>query len=121
MSEDIGFGLGHLAAAYVIGTAAGLWLFREVIKEKIVTATLDTLVEQGYLFSWLDSDGVTQITKWSEVASIAEQVAAKAADDDDIEESDLDIIERLTPAEIEAILDELIQEDEQDSETDDTP
>lgn len=118
MSEEvIGFGLGHLAAAYAIGTAAGLWLFREVIKEKIVTATLDTLVEQGYLFSWLDEDGVTQITKWSEVA---EQLAAKAADDD-IEESDLDVLDRLTPAEIEAILDELIKEDEQDSETDDTP
>ena len=120
MSETIGFTLGHVAAAYVIGTAAGLWLFRSWVKESIVTATLDSLVEQGYLFSWLDEDGVTQITKWSEIEAMADKVTERARRDD-LDETEFDVLDRLTPEEIENILDELIQEDKQDSETDDTP
>ena len=116
MSETIGFTLGHVAAAYVIGTAAGLWLFRTWVKESIVTATLDSLVEQGYLFSWLDEDGVTQITKWSEIEAMADKIRVVADD----EETELDVIERLTPDEIEQILDELIKE-QNEREEDDTP
>ena len=100
------FELGHLAAAYVIGTAAGLALFHTWIKEKVVTKTLDSLIEQGYLFSWIDDDGITQLSKWG-----------------DIEKSTLDIIDEMSTEEIAEILDELIEEDKRntDEEQDDTP
>lgn len=88
----------ELAAAYVIGTAAGLWLFKNWVSERIVTATLDTLIRDGYLYSWVDEDGITQLTKWS-----------------DIHKTDM------TPEEIERIVDELIEEDKRRNETDDTP
>ena len=99
------FEVGHLAAAYVVGSAAALWLFRTWVQEKIVTATLDTLIEQGYLYSWLDEDGTTQITKWK-----------------DILQTDLELIESMDPDEIDAILDELLEEDKRrKNEEDDTP
>lgn len=109
MSEVIGFGLGHLAAAYVIGSAAALWLFRKWVEERIVTATLDTLIRDGYLYSWIDDHGITQLTKVRDVL---------------MEKSELDIIDEMDPAEIEAIVDELIELDKarkEDNETDDTP
>ena len=99
------FEIWHLAAAYVIGSAAALWLFRTWVQEKIVTATLDTLIEQGYLYSWLDEDGTTQLTKWQ-----------------DILQTDLERIESMDPDEIDAILDELLEEDKRrKNEEDDTP
>ena len=99
------FEVWHLAAAYVVGSAAALWLFRMWVQEKIVTATLDTLIEQGYLYSWLDEDGTTQITKWQ-----------------DLLQTDLERIESMDPDEIDAILDELLEEDKRrKNEEDDTP
>jgi hypothetical protein len=100
--------LYHLAAAYVIGSAAALWLFRKWTQERIVTATLDTLIEQGYLLSYQDEDGVTQLSKWRE---------------EDLGPSDLDILDDLSGEEIEAILQELIEEDakKKNEEQDDTP
>jgi len=94
----------ELAAAYVIGTAAGLWLFKNWVSEKIVTATLDTLIRDGYLYSWVDDEGITQLTKWS-----------------DIYKTEMEVIEEMTPEEIERIVDELIEEDKRRNETDDTP
>ena len=109
MSEEVvmGFNLGHLAAAYVVGSAAAVALFRTWVKEKIVTATLDTLIEQGYLVSWIDEQGVTQLSKWGDLQ--------------DMEKSMLDMIDEMDPAEVERILDEMIQEDKEKNEEDDTP
>jgi hypothetical protein len=109
VSEEVvmGFTLGHLAAAYVVGSAAAVMLFRTWVKEKIVTATLDTLIEQGYLISWIDEQGVTQLSKWGDLQ--------------DLEKSMLDMIDDMDPAEIDKILDEMIQEDKEKNETDDTP
>jgi len=83
------FELVHLAAAYVIGSAAALWLFRKWSQERIVTATLDSLIEQGYLMSYLDDDGQVQLSKWG----------------------DVDVIDNMSNEEIESILEELIRED----------
>ena len=68
MYETAGFGLGHLAAAYVVGTAAGLWVFRSWVKEGIITATLDSLITQGYLRSYEDHEGITQLLKPEEMS-----------------------------------------------------
>jgi hypothetical protein len=101
------FELVHLAAAYVIGSAAAVWLFRTWVKERVVTATLDTLIEQGYLISYVDEHGITQLSKWGDLQ--------------DMEKSMLDMIDEMDPAEIDAILDEIIQEEKLRDEEDDTP
>ena len=98
------FELVHLAAAYVIGSAASMWLFHKWSQERIVTATLDTLIEQGYLLSFIDKDGVTQLNRWS-----------------DLGKTDMEIIEEMSPEEIEAILEDLIEEERLKNEEDDTP
>lgn len=58
--------LWHLGAAYVVGTAVGLLLFRKVIQESLITSTIDILIDQDYLRSWIDSEGVTHLYKWYE-------------------------------------------------------
>jgi hypothetical protein len=102
------FEIYHLAAAYAIGSAAALWLFRRWTQERIVTATIDTLIEEGYVISYVDDEGITQLSKWGDFA--------------EMEKSILDTIDDMDPAEIEAILDEMIAEEEkQKHEEDDTP
>ena len=58
--------LWHLGAAYFVGTAVGLLLFRKVIQESLITSTIDILIDQDYLRSWIDSEGVTHLYKWYE-------------------------------------------------------
>ena len=47
----------HLAAAYVVGTAAGLMVFKTYVKESIIENVLDNLVAQGYVKSYEDHEG----------------------------------------------------------------
>lgn len=61
----------HLGAAYVVGTAAGIGIFREWIKEKIITATIDSLATQGYLHATEGPDGMVMLTKVDEVVEQA--------------------------------------------------
>ena len=74
-------------------------IFRQQIKEELVASALDTLVENDYLRTYVDNDGVTQLYKWYE---------------NDLEEeelTDMEKIERMSAEEIEEILDELIKEE----------
>ena len=101
------FELSHLAAAYVVGSAAALYLFNHWVKEKIITATIDTLVKDGYLYSQTDAHGVMHLTKWYEIEATEEEA--------------WDELDRLTPEEVTAILEKLIEEETKRNEKDDTP
>ena len=48
---------------YVVGTIASIVLFHQFIKEHIITAALDSLIEQGYLRCYVDEEGITQLMK----------------------------------------------------------
>ena len=52
---------------YVVGTLVGIFLFRVYVKERIVTATLDMLIQEEYVRAWVDKDGITQLYKWHEL------------------------------------------------------
>ena len=52
---------------YVVGTLVGIVLFRWYVKERIVTATLDMLIQEEYVRSYVDDEGITQLYKWHEV------------------------------------------------------
>jgi hypothetical protein len=75
--------LWHLATAYIVGTAAGIGIFRWVVKESIITATIDTLVEQEYIRAYEDPHGITQLYKWHELEDILEQIQANDNEEDD--------------------------------------
>ena len=71
----------EVALGYMVGSAASLLLFRAWIKENIVSSTLDMLIREDYLRSWIDDEGVIQLSKLDEgipdVGEISPEVWAK--------------------------------------------
>ena len=51
---------------YVAGTAAGLLLFRRWIEERAITRTLDLLINEDYVRSWINEEGDVQLYKWED-------------------------------------------------------
>ena len=66
--------LWHLGVAYAVGTAAGIGIYRHVIKEYIITATIDSLVEQEYVRSYEDDHGITHLYKWHDIEDVLERI-----------------------------------------------
>ena len=62
----------HVIAAYAAGTAAGIGIFHTWVKERIITMTIDSLVDQEYVRSYEDADGVIHLHKWHEFDDIIE-------------------------------------------------
>ena len=56
----------EVALGYMVGSAASLLLFRAWIKEGIVSGTLDMLIREDYLRSWIDDEGIVQLSKLDE-------------------------------------------------------
>ena len=114
--------LWHIGAAYVVGTAAGIGIFRHMVREDLVSRAIDTLVENDYVRTYQDRDGITHLYKWYELDDLLEDAKIRIREhgpDPEIDPSDLEIIESMDPEEISAILEELIEEEK--NEKDDTP
>jgi hypothetical protein len=94
---------------YVIGTIVGIVLFRMYVKERIVTATLDMLIEQEYVRAYIDNHGITQLYKWHEVDHEAIW--------DAIEQAVSDMENH--PERYDSMITDILEEEE--NETDDTP
>ena len=71
-----------MIAAYTVGTIAGVYLFREWTRERLVTNTLDVLIEQGYLRSWIDDEGTVNLYKWYEIEDILKEIERDEDEDD---------------------------------------
>ena len=63
----------EVIVCYLAGTAAGGLLFRQWIEERAITRTLDMLINEDYVRSWIDSDGVIQLYKWNENREMDEE------------------------------------------------
>ena len=114
--------LWHIGAAYVIGTAAGIGIFRHMVREDLVSRAIDTLVENDYVRTYQDPSGITHLYKWYEIEDLLEDAKIRIREhgtDPELDPSDLEIIESMDPEEISAILEELIEEEK--NEKDDTP
>jgi len=57
----------HILAAYFVGTAAGVILFKTYVKEQIIVATLDNLVEGGFVKSYKDHEGLIQFMRIEDI------------------------------------------------------
>ena len=64
----------QLVVMYFVGTGSGLILFRHFIKEHIITATIDTLVEQEYVRSYEDDHGITHLYKWHDLEDVLDRI-----------------------------------------------
>ena len=95
----------ELIVCYVAGTAAGLLLFRAVIKERIVSGTLDMLIQEEYVRTWEDDEGITQLYTWKEAADLETWNRVHTA------------LESMTDERMEELMEEL----EAEIEKDDTP
>lgn len=91
--------LWHIGIGYAIGTAIGIALFKEFVKEKIITSTIDSLATQGYLYVTEGPDGMVMLTKVDEVVEAAvteikveaiikeaDEIQKKLWEDDDAED-----------------------------------
>jgi len=98
----------EVAIGYVVGSAAALMLFRTVVREHIVKATLDMLINEEYVRAYQDDDGITQLYTWRESVDL------------DVWEQLEDFIEEMGSDEkINDLMDEI--EKEIQDEKDDTP
>ena len=64
----------HLATAYVVGTAAGIGIFRHWIKERIIAITIDSLVEQEYVRAYEDEEGTLYLYKWHDLEDMLDRI-----------------------------------------------
>jgi hypothetical protein len=99
----------EVMVCYLAGTAAGGLLFRSWIEERAITRTLDMLINEDYVRSWIDSDGVIQLYKWEESPEMSDEMWQR-----------LEAIVRETRdnPEMDEILEDIMEEE---NETDDTP
>jgi hypothetical protein len=72
----------HIIASYIAGTGAGLILFRMYIKERIISMTIDALVEGEYVRSYEDEHGILQLRRWHEIEDILEQIRSEEREED---------------------------------------
>ena len=100
----------EVAIGYVVGTVVGLFLFRMAIRERIVSATLDMLIQEEYVRAYDDEDGVTQLYKWQE--AVDEDVWRRLADG---------MEEMKENGRFEEILNEILEEEQEENDEDDTP
>ena len=54
----------HLLTAYFVGTTAGIILFRQAIQEDLISRAIDTLVQEDYVRTYEDEEGITHLYKW---------------------------------------------------------
>ena len=98
----------EVAIGYVVGSIAALMLFRTVVREHIVKATLDMLINEEYVRAYQDDDGITQLYTWRESVDL------------DVWEQLEGIIEEMgSEKKINDLMDEMEKELEDDQ--DDTP
>ena len=72
----------HVIAAYAAGTAAGIGLFHQWVKERIITMTIDSLVDQEYVRSYEDEHGITHLKHWHDFDDIIETLEERIRDND---------------------------------------
>ena len=94
----------EVITSYIVGSVVSIWLFRRMITERTVAMTLDSLVDEGYIRTRVDEDGITQLYKYDEIPNIKVTF-------DDIEEL-MDMDEDELARRIEEVLQE--NDDEED-------
>lgn len=80
------YDIWQVGAAYVVGTAVGIGIFQQMIKERIIANTLDTLIDQEYVRSYVDDHGITHLHKWHELDDILDDPRIRINDEGVVEE-----------------------------------
>ena len=97
----------EVIVSYIVGSVASIWLFRRMVTERTIAMTLDNLVDEGYIRTRVDEDGITQLYKYDELPN----VRITFEDVEDLMDMDEDELARR--------IEEVLQED--DDEEDEPP
>jgi hypothetical protein len=73
--------------SYLVGTGAGLYLFKRYVQEGIIQRTIDMLVQEDYVRSYVGDDGELHLHKWYELDDVIE-VITKEQEENSEEEDD---------------------------------
>ena len=60
----------EVIVSYIVGSVASIWLFRRMVTERTIAMTLDNLVDEGYIRTRVDEDGITQLYKYDELPNV---------------------------------------------------
>ena len=60
----------EVITSYIVGSVASIWLFRRMVTERTIAMTLDNLVDEGYIRTQVDEDGITQLYKYDELPNV---------------------------------------------------
>jgi len=60
----------EVIVSYIAGSIVGFWLFKQMTTERTIAATLDNLVDEGYIRTRVDDEGITQLYKYDEKPNV---------------------------------------------------
>ena len=73
----------EMIVAYVVGTAAGIILYRRAIQEDLIAQAIDTLVREDYVRSYEDDEGITHLYKWYDLDDVINEIKEREEEQDD--------------------------------------
>ena len=71
----------EVIVSYIAGSVMGFWMFKQMTTERTIAATLDNLVDEGYIRTRVDDEGITQLYKYDE--NPIEEVLEENDDEED--------------------------------------
>ena len=83
-----------IIVSYLVGTFAGIWLFRKAVLEDIIVKTIDNLVENDFARSYINDDGDLELYKWYDLDDVLEELAKQKEVNDLVQEA-VDIQEQM--------------------------
>jgi len=60
----------EVIVSYIAGSVMGFWMFKQMTTERTIAATLDNLVDEGYIRTRVDDEGITQLYKYDEKPNV---------------------------------------------------
>ena len=97
----------EVIVSYIAGSIVGFWMFKQMTTERTIAATLDNLVDEGYIRTRVDEEGITQLYKYDEKPNVT------------LTFEDVDELMNMDDDELLRRIEEVLEED--DDEEDDPP
>ena len=69
--------------SYIVGTGAGIYLFKRYVQEEIIQRTIDTLVKEDFCRAYINEDGDHELYKWYELEDVFEQIQEDMKNEED--------------------------------------
>ena len=92
--------------SYVVGTGAGIWLYKRFVQEYLIQQTIDALVQEDFVRSFLNDEDELELRKWYDLDDLLEDANIKIKVEEEETWSNQDL-EDLSNEEIQELLNRL--------------